>query len=61
MTRNLILHSAKIVVYVSITLVLLMFDSIWKGIRWFFEYKFMPFQVCFMNLIRIQGIIVASI
>ena len=41
--RNLILHRAKIVVYLSITLVLLAIDSIWKGIRWFFEYQVYAF------------------
>jgi hypothetical protein len=47
MTRNLILHRAKIVVYLSITLVLLMLDSIWQGIRWFFEYQVYAFKGLF--------------
>jgi hypothetical protein len=47
MTRNLILHRIKIIIYVSITLVLLMIDSIWKGIRWFFEYQVYAFTGLF--------------
>lgn len=47
MTCNLILHRAKIVVYLGITLVLLMIDSIWKGIRWFFEYQVYAFKGLF--------------
>ena len=43
MTSNLILHRTKIIIYVSITLVLLAIDSVWKGLRWFFEYQVYAF------------------
>lgn len=44
---NLILHRTKIVVYVGITFVLLAIDSVWKGIRWFFEYQVYAFKGLF--------------
>ena len=47
MNYNLILYRAKIVLYVGITLVLLTIDSVWKGIRWFFEYQVYAFAGLF--------------
>ena len=50
MTHNLILHRTKIVVYVSITLVLLTIDSVWKGIRWFLEHQVYAFKGLFYEM-----------
>ena len=47
MTSNLILHRTKIIIYVGITLVLLAIDSVWKGIRWFFEHQVYAFKGLF--------------
>lgn len=47
MQKSLILHRTKIIIYVIIVLFLITIDSIWKGIRWFFEYQIYAFKGLF--------------